>query len=96
MSGDSEPGSQSDPTSNKKIDAILSLRNAAEAKAVAEMTAAANPTPAARDALLDARLELEAKTQDAVEACHECGHPHAAGAPHYGDNVLPFKRDSEA
>jgi hypothetical protein len=87
---ESEPGSQSNPASNKKTEAIYSLRDAAEAKAIAELRVDANPTPAARDALLEARLELEAKTQDAVEACHECGHSHAVGAPHYSDNILQF------
>jgi hypothetical protein len=91
MSQESDKTPSSDSTSNKKTEAIYSLREAAEAKAVAEVRADANPTPAARDALLEAQLELEAKTQDAVEACHECGHPHAADAPHYVDNVLPFK-----
>ncbi len=92
MSQEDDPGSQSNPASNKKTEAIYSLREAAEAKALAEVKAEANPTPAARDALLEARLELEAKTQDAVEACHECGHTHAADAPHYVDNVVPFKK----
>ena len=91
MSQDSDSGSQGNPISNKKTEAIYSLRDAAEAKAFAEARADTNPTPAARDALLEAALELEAKTQDAVEACHECGHPHASDAPHYVDNVLPFK-----
>ena len=95
MSQESSPESDINPTSNRKTDAIYSLRNAAEAKAVAEVKADANPTPAARDALLEARLELEAKTQDAVEACHECGHSHAVGEPHYVDNVLAFKNKDE-
>jgi anti-sigma regulatory factor (Ser/Thr protein kinase) len=91
MSQESDPGAESNPASNMKTEAIYSLRDAAEAKAIAEVKADANPTPAARDALLEARLELEAKTQDAVEACHECGQSHAVDAPHYVDNVLPFK-----
>ena len=91
MSQEHEPQSQSNSDSSKKTDAIYSLREAAEAKARAEVCADANPTPAARDALLEARLELEAKTQDAVESCHECGHAHAVDAPHYAGNVLPFK-----
>ena len=82
---------ESNPASKKKIDAIYSLREAAEAKAVAEVKADATPTASARDALLEAQLALEAKTQDAVEACHECGHPHAMDEPHYSNNVLDFK-----
>jgi hypothetical protein len=91
MSQEDDPASQSNPASNKKTEAIYSLREAAEAKAFAEVKAIANPTPDARDALLEARLELEVKTQDAVEACHECGHSHDMDSPHYVDNVLPFK-----
>jgi len=74
--------SEQQSTSARKIDAIYSLRDAAAAKAVAEMHVDAEPTPASRDALLDAQLELEAKTQDAIEACHECGHAHAENEPH--------------
>lgn len=85
-----------DAASNKKTEAIYSLRNAAEAKALAEVRVEADPTPAARDALLEAQLELEAKTHDAVEACHECGRPHAAEEPHYADNVLPFKSTNKS
>jgi hypothetical protein len=96
MSQEGDSGAQSNPASNKKTAAIYSLRDAAEAKAVAEVQADANPTPAARDALLEAQLELEAKTQIAVEACHECGHSHAADAPHYRDNVLPFKNPNKS
>ena len=90
------PQTQSDPSSNKKMEAIYSLRDAAEAKAVAEVIAEVNPSPAARDALLEAQMELEAKTQDAVEACHECGRPHAADQPHHADNVLPFTGGKDA
>jgi hypothetical protein len=92
MSNDGEQTSQSNPDSNRKTEAIYSLRDAAEAKAVAEIVASVHPTAATRDALLDAQLDLESKTQDAVEACHECGLPHAAGEPHYADNVLQFKK----
>lgn len=74
--------------SRKKIDAIYSLREAAEAKAVAEVKADVLSTGAARNELLDATLHLEAATQDAIEACHECGLPHGPGEPHHADNVL--------
>ena len=60
--------------SREKIDAIYDLRDAAEAKVRLEAAVDETPTPAARDALLDATLDLEAKTQHAIEACHECGH----------------------
>jgi hypothetical protein len=91
MSQDNDPAPESNPSSGKKIEAIYSLREAAEAKALAEVKAAIDPTPEARDELLDAQLNLEAKTQDAVEACHECGHSHGADEPHYRNNVIDFK-----
>ena len=83
---------EQNPLSNKKMEAIYSLREAAEAKAVAEVKADVEQTSAARDALLDAQLTLESKTQDAVEACHECGHSHGDDQPHYSDNLLEFKQ----
>lgn len=95
VSQDSDPSSEGNPASKKKLEAIYSLREAAEAKVLAELHADAEPTPAARDALLDAQLDLEAKTQDAVEACHECGHSHATNEPHYANNVLDLRRSSE-
>jgi hypothetical protein len=92
MSQDNDARPEIQPASSKKIDAIYSLRKAAEAKAVAEVKADANSTPENRDALLGAQLELESKTQDAIGACHECGRSHATDEPHYSDNVLTFKR----
>jgi len=68
-----------------KVEAIYSLRDAAEQKAMAEMTLQHDPTAAHRDALLDAQLKLEAKTQDAIEVCHECGHKHPSDQPHFRD-----------
>jgi hypothetical protein len=65
-----------------KIDAIYALREAAETKAVAEVLVDAEPSPESRDMLLNAQLDLESKTQQAIEACHECGEAHAADAPH--------------
>ena len=62
-----------------KVNAIYSLRDAAEHKAVAEMILRDEPSPAHREALLDARLELEAKTQDAIDACHTCELEHSGG-----------------
>lgn len=66
--------------SSRKIAAIYDLREAAEAKANAENAVEIDPTPNSRDALLDAQIELEAKTADAVDACHDCddtSHDHA-------------------
>jgi hypothetical protein len=71
---------------HNKIDAIYAVREAAERKAVLETTLSAHPTPEARDALLDAQLTLEARTQDAIEACHQCGRVHADDEPH-GDRA---------
>jgi hypothetical protein len=76
--------------SSEKIEAIYQLRDSAAMKAKLEVAASDNPTPALRDALLDATLDVEAKTQHAIEACHECGHAHA-GNTHIergGDNVI--------
>ena len=79
-----------------KVDAIYDLRAAVEKKAQAERDVEQNSSPAARDALLSAALEVEAKTQDAIDVCHECGHEHAEGFEHgvharvssRNDNVL--------
>jgi serine/threonine-protein kinase RsbW len=80
----------SQEASAKKVEAIYSLREAAQAKALAEFRAEAEPSSAARDTLLNAQFTLEAKTQDAIAACHECGHPHSPDDPHYKDNLLQF------
>ena len=74
-----------------KIDAIYAVREAAERKAVLEVSLSAHPSPDARDALLAAQLSLEARTQDAIEACHHCGRRHADDEPHAEagrDNVI--------
>jgi hypothetical protein len=62
--------------SNDKVAAIYDLRKAVEAKVHAEVALAKQPSPDKRAALLDATLEVEAKTQDAIEVCHESGLPH--------------------
>ena len=69
-------------TSQQKLEAIYDLREAAELKAHAERDLAMAPSVAARDALLEAQLVLEERTQIAVEVCHECGHAHELGGPH--------------
>jgi hypothetical protein len=85
--------------SKRKIDAIYDLRRTAEEKARAEHAAAAFPSPEQRTRLLDAQLELEAKTLEAIEICHECGHEHAPGGPHIvaegPDNVIHFSQKSD-
>ena len=79
--------------SKDKIDAIYELRDAAEQKAHAERDLEDAPTPEARDALLDAQMELEKSTYRAIEVCHECGHEHGEGEAHVkGGNVIEFKR----
>jgi len=68
--------------SRKKVDAIYELREAAEQKVLAEQRLSRAPSSEARDALLEARLTLESKTQDAIDVCHECGQPHLPGSGH--------------
>lgn len=79
--------------SKEKIDAIYKVRDAAELKARAERDLEETPTPEARDALLDAQLDLEEKTYRAITVCHECGHEHGEREPHVArDNVVEFRR----
>jgi hypothetical protein len=72
--------------SNDKIEAIYDLREAVEAKVRAEQRLAQLASPEARAELLDATLEVEARTQTAIEICHKCGREHASSEPH--DNVI--------
>lgn len=77
--------------SKNKIDAIYQLREAAEKKALVEKQLEERPSQEQRDELLDAKLELEKKTIEAIEVCHECGHEHAQGTAHEApreDNVI--------
>ncbi len=71
-----------EPREQTKVQAVYDVREAAEKKARAEVALDEAPTRAARDALLDAQLDLEAKTEDAIAACHECGHEHGPRLPH--------------
>lgn len=73
--------------SNQKISAIYNLRTAVEAKVRAEQRLALRPSPDSRAALLHATLEVEEKTQTAIEACHGCARPHADDRP-AGGNVI--------
>jgi hypothetical protein len=83
--------------SNDKIAAIYDLRSAVEAKVHAERRLAEVPCADARAALIDAALELEEKTQRAIEVCHECGLNHAPGNNHSNVIEVDFrmnKRDA--
>ncbi len=75
-----------EPDKNK-VEVIYELREATETKVLAELAVDADSTPAARDALLDAQLALEAKTQDAIDVCHECSDQHPAGEPHRSPRI---------
>ncbi len=71
--------------SSDKISAIYDLRDAVEKKVRAEVAVDATPGSAeARDVLLDSTLEVEAKTQHAIEVCHACGGHHEHDAEHTG------------
>jgi hypothetical protein len=63
-----------------KLAAIYALREAAAQHAKLEMAVGENPTRHARDRLLDARIELEQKTQEAVETGVHCGRAHVDDA----------------
>ena len=71
-----------------KVEAIFQLREAAEKKANAERDLDKAPSRNQQMAFLDAKLELDEKTQVAIEACHECGHEHGPQDPH----GLPARR----
>lgn len=73
-----------DKEKTNKVEAIHDLREAVEQKVHAEKALEARPTAENRDALLDAQLAVEAKTQDAIESCLECGTCHASDEPHRG------------
>jgi hypothetical protein len=70
--------------SNQKINVIYNLRTAVEAKVRAEQRLAQAPSQDARLALLNATIDVEEKTQSAIDVCHECGRPHAPEAKHHG------------
>ncbi len=81
-----------------KVAAIYDLRAAAEQHARIEAKVGEKPKGTDRDRLLDARIELEQKTQRAIESCAYCGRPHTddedecdAGKGSKG-NVIPFNR----
>jgi hypothetical protein len=80
--------------SNEKIDAIYELREAVETKVRAEHALELVPSPEARVALLEATLDVESKTQTAIDVCHECGRAHGLDDEH-GGNVIEvnFRRE---
>ncbi len=80
--------------SKDKIEAIYELREAVEQKVHAEVALDREGSSKARDALLEATLTLEAKTQDAIETCHDCGHKHAAQEPHGDRERLEIRTDN--
>lgn len=77
-----------------KIDAIYELRDAAETKAHAERDLEITGTEAARDALLEAQLNVEARTQEAIDVCHECGQNRADNHEHPLRTRIGERRDN--
>lgn len=76
-----------------KVAAIYKLREAAEQHARIEATVGEKPQGKDRDRLLDARIELEQKTQRAIESCVYCGRAHTDDNDECEgisrDNVIP-------
>jgi hypothetical protein len=88
----------------KKTGAIYDLRAAVEAKVRAERAVDQDRSAESKDAYLDAIVRVEEKTQDAIDACIECGRPHPKMEAHRGHvtglrgNVIDvdFRADTEA
>jgi hypothetical protein len=78
-----------------KIEAIYNLREAAVYKGRLEQELEHGSNADKRDALLDAHLILEDRTVRAIEACHECGLPHAPDEPHGRVRHVDFSRNAE-
>jgi hypothetical protein len=77
-----------------KVAAIYELREAAEQHARIEVAVGEKPKGKDRDLLLDARIELEQKTQRAIESCVHCGRTHSDGTDECEEtsprsNVIP-------
>lgn len=77
-----------------KVTAIYNLREAAAKHAKLEMAVGENPSGRERDELLAARVDLEQKTQQAVETCVHCGRPHSddvgeCATDQTGSSVIP-------
>jgi hypothetical protein len=84
---------ETEPQRNK-IEAIYALREAVESKADAEHQLAADGSATSRDALLAAQLDVEAKTQDAIEVCHECGGSHSGAQSYHTRRRVTARRDN--
>lgn len=82
--------------SSKKVAAIYDLREAAEAKATAQVAVEMSSTPGSRSALLEAQLDLEAKTAEAVDACHDCDDETHDHAPRRSATVAPDRAEPES
>jgi len=84
-----------------KLAAIYELREAADKHARIDLQVGAKPRGKDRDRLLDARIDLEQKTQRAIESCVHCGRRHSDDEPECGPpssgggKVIPFKRPDE-
>ena len=65
----------------QKVEAIYDLREAAEAHALARLAVDQFPSPSRKDELLEAKLNLEEATQDAIESCEHCSLSHAKSTP---------------
>ncbi len=84
--------------SGEKVDAVYDLRAAVEEKVRLEVALETHPSQAAKDALLDATLKVEDRTQHAIEVCHSCGLQHcedAAGCDSGGQVIeVDFRQNS--
>ena len=67
---------------NDKVEAVYALRHAAEAHGRAEAQLDIENSPENRDVVLDTKVELEAKTAEAIESCQYCGRSHQDDHPH--------------
>jgi|GEM_PF-2515978 len=66
----------------EKVDAVFELREAAQELGRQQEKLERDGSPEQRDAVLDARLEVEGKTAEAVEACAYCGREHCDDEGH--------------
>lgn len=80
-----------------KVTAVYELRDAVEEKVRAEVQVETRPTAAAKDELLRATLDVERRTQHAIEVCHACGRAHRDEPACSGDNVreVAFGREAD-
>jgi hypothetical protein len=74
--------------SKSKLDAIYDLRAAVAEKTRAEVAVEHASTPERRDALLQATIKVEDRTQTAIELCHYCGRRHLPDEPHAPGEVI--------